>query len=197
MGGGGCPRPLPGGVHGADNDAGDHPPVDHQDAGVAGEVVAGDRPKSWTPVVRDPHYGCTDVPGSKSSEARNSRTSVLCDGGVYARLRSEQVVKLADLARRLQRNRRTRTERITVNTVLRVAVGLGLDRAGDFTGSTEVNFGGPSDSRSPGIPKSGRPMPAARPADDRLRVVGEGEPLPIILGLSSISESPIFDRCMW
>jgi hypothetical protein len=68
---------------------------------------------------------------------------------IDARLRPDQTQALADLARRLQRSRRSRSERITANTVVRIAVDLLLARAGDLAGSTEAEL-----RASLGLPES-------------------------------------------
>ena len=54
-----------------------------------------------------------------------------------ARLRDDQVEALAALRRRVLRQRRDRTEPITDNTLLRVAVDLLLTRQADLAGDTE------------------------------------------------------------
>jgi hypothetical protein len=54
-----------------------------------------------------------------------------------ARLRPDQVDALAQLRRRITRARRDRTETITDNTLLRVAVDLLLDHADQLRGDTE------------------------------------------------------------
>jgi hypothetical protein len=54
-----------------------------------------------------------------------------------ARLRPDQVDALAQLRRRITRGRADRTETITDNTLLRVAVDLLLDHAGQLRGDTE------------------------------------------------------------
>lgn len=54
-----------------------------------------------------------------------------------ARLRDDQVEALATLRRRVLRQRHDRTEPITDNTLLRVAVDLLLARQADLAGDTE------------------------------------------------------------
>lgn len=71
---------------------------------------------------------------------------------VDARLRPDQVTALGDLVRQLQRARRTRDERITSNTLLRIAVDLLLARADDLAGDGEGDL-----RASLGIPESGTP----------------------------------------
>jgi hypothetical protein len=54
-----------------------------------------------------------------------------------ARLREDQIEALASLARRLNKQRRGRGERITENTLIRVAVDLLLEKQGDLRGVSE------------------------------------------------------------
>ena len=54
-----------------------------------------------------------------------------------ARLREDQIESLRKLARRLSRSRTNSGERLTENTLLRVAVDLLLSRANELTGTTE------------------------------------------------------------
>jgi hypothetical protein len=57
-----------------------------------------------------------------------------------ARLRDDQVAELDSLARRLNKQREGTGERITKNTLLRVATDLLLGQAGNATGSTEAEI---------------------------------------------------------
>jgi RNA polymerase-interacting CarD/CdnL/TRCF family regulator len=54
-----------------------------------------------------------------------------------ARLREDQTLALARLARQLNRQKRKRGERITENTLIRVAVDLLLSEEGQIRGATE------------------------------------------------------------
>jgi|SRR5215216_3898144 len=54
-----------------------------------------------------------------------------------ARLREDQTLALARLARQLNRQKRKRGERITENTLIRVAVDLLLSQEGAIWGATE------------------------------------------------------------
>ena len=54
-----------------------------------------------------------------------------------ARLRTDQYGRLSDLSRSLNRQRAGKGERITENTLIRVAIDLLLSRETDLTGSTE------------------------------------------------------------
>jgi len=54
-----------------------------------------------------------------------------------ARLREDQTLALARLARQLNRQKRKRGERITENTLIRVAVDLLLSQEGEIWGATE------------------------------------------------------------
>lgn len=53
------------------------------------------------------------------------------------RLRADQYAALTENARRLNKAKGVRGERITENTLIRIAVDLLLDRAGDLAGSDE------------------------------------------------------------
>ncbi|HXT88417.1 MAG TPA: hypothetical protein VN714_04080, partial [Trebonia sp.] len=59
----------------------------------------------------------------------------------------DQITKLSILARVLNRNRRGAGERITTNTLIRVAVALLLSRSQDLAGTTEEEL-----RRSLGLP---------------------------------------------
>lgn len=54
-----------------------------------------------------------------------------------ARLRDDQVLALSGLSRRMNREKREKVERITENTLIRVAVDLLLARQGELRGNTE------------------------------------------------------------
>lgn len=54
-----------------------------------------------------------------------------------ARLREDQIASLNDLARTLARNRTNKTERITSNTLIRIAIDKLLADSGGLTGETE------------------------------------------------------------
>lgn len=54
-----------------------------------------------------------------------------------ARLRTDQAAELAALRRRVAANRENRSERITDNTLLRLAVDLLLQQSHRITGDTE------------------------------------------------------------
>ncbi|ASL24339.1 hypothetical protein MYCOZU1_05979 (plasmid) [Mycobacterium intracellulare subsp. chimaera] len=56
------------------------------------------------------------------------------------RLRADQYGQLSDLSRSLNRLRAGRGERITENTLIRVAIDLLLSRESDLTGSTEIEL---------------------------------------------------------
>lgn len=68
------------------------------------------------------------------------------------RLRREQVSALGELARELSARRRQRGERITENTLMRIAVDVLLEHAGELRGDTEDEL---RQSVSSGLPKSG------------------------------------------
>lgn len=87
--------------------------------------------------------------GVAGTPARESRTPAVTDSGTAevpkyqqmirkeARLRPDQVDALAQLRRRVTRSRTDRTETITDNTLLRVAVDLLLERGEQLAGDTE------------------------------------------------------------
>ncbi|EHK83645.1 hypothetical protein SZMC14600_18949 [Saccharomonospora azurea SZMC 14600] len=54
-----------------------------------------------------------------------------------ARVREDQAAALAELRRRVQRQRKTRHEPVTDNTLIRVAVDLLLARGEELAGDTE------------------------------------------------------------
>lgn len=57
-----------------------------------------------------------------------------------ARLRADQYAKLTEEARRLNRAKGTGGERITENTLIRVAIDLLLERADQLAGTTEAEL---------------------------------------------------------
>jgi hypothetical protein len=57
-----------------------------------------------------------------------------------ARLRPDQYGRLSDLSRSLNRARAGKGERITENTLIRVAIDLLLARQSDLTGTTEIEL---------------------------------------------------------
>ena len=57
-----------------------------------------------------------------------------------ARLRPDQYGRLSDLSRRLNRTRAGKGERITENTLIRVAIDLLLARQADLAGTTEIEL---------------------------------------------------------
>lgn len=57
-----------------------------------------------------------------------------------ARLRPDQYGRLSDLSRSLNRVRAGKGERITENTLIRVAIDLLLARQSDLTGTTEIEL---------------------------------------------------------
>jgi RNA polymerase-interacting CarD/CdnL/TRCF family regulator len=64
-----------------------------------------------------------------------------------ARLRTDQITALTDLARRLNRAKDSGGERITDNTLIRVAVDVLIERIDDLEGSSESEL-----RRSVGLP---------------------------------------------
>ncbi len=57
-----------------------------------------------------------------------------------ARLRADQYGELSNVSRRLNRARNGNGERITENTLIRVAIDLLLSREGDLAGATETEL---------------------------------------------------------
>lgn len=116
------------------------------------------RPGGASPLpvnVERPRVGDSPPPPAPApvvpeSESRRTVPRYLTMERVDARLREDQALALGNLARRLQRSRRSRGERITSNTLLRVAADLLLARAGDLAGDTEDEL-----RASLGLPYSG------------------------------------------
>jgi len=76
-----------------------------------------------------------------------------------ARVRADQDAALAALAKTLMRRRPVKAERITENTLIRVAIDLLLTHAGELRGSTEDELresvtSAPPDVRISGLPSS-------------------------------------------
>lgn len=88
-------------------------------------------PQSQTPAVTDSQTN--RVTDSGSTEVPKYRTLVRKE----ARLRAEQADALAGLRRRLAAARTDRTEVLTDNTLIRVAVDLLLTHADELAGDTE------------------------------------------------------------
>lgn len=91
-----------------------------------------------------------------------------------ARIRDDQVTALTALADAVMRRRRFKAERITENTLIRVAIDLLLAHADQLRGSTEAEL---RNSVTSGLPTSGRPH-SATPA-----------PTPTLLGTSDVRDS--------
>lgn len=103
-------------------------------------------PTTSLPVTRDieeaasaPQTGSSVVPDSVSTTGEGPRYLQLTRKEV--RFRDDHLEALDKLARRLQRARRGHTgERITENTLVRVAVAALLQRADDLMGKTEAEL---------------------------------------------------------
>ncbi|MFS0746891.1 hypothetical protein ABC304_07600 [Microbacterium sp. 1P10UB] len=110
--------------------------------------------------------------GQQLSDTRarlgESDPSFAGDGPMYAtlvrkdvRLRADQTVALTALMRGLMRRRTTRTERITENTLIRVAIDALLHSMDTLQGSTEDELRRCAltarSSRTPQLPRSGTP----------------------------------------
>lgn len=87
--------------------------------------IVGDLPQARAPKPRSPEAPESGSPRYLTMERFD------------ARLRSDQMDALAALRRRLTRNRTDRSERITENTLLRVAVDLLLQNTDRLSGETE------------------------------------------------------------
>lgn len=85
---------------------------------------------SRTPEVRE--SGSSEVPESGSSVPR-----YLTLVRTEARIRDDQAAELAALRRRVSAQRRAKVERITDNTLMRVAIDLLLAHADRLSGDTE------------------------------------------------------------
>jgi hypothetical protein len=90
----------------------------------------------------------------------------------------DQVTSLSVLARVLNRNRRGAGERITINTLIRVAVALLLSRSQDLAGTTEEEL-----RRSLGLLDSPAPLPGAGRAGIRNAVLHDAAPAAVPPGL--------------
>lgn len=91
----------------------------------------------------------------------------------------DQVTSLSVLARVLNRNRRSAGERITINTLIRVAAALLLSRSQDLAGTTEEEF-----RRSLGLLDSPVPLPGAGRAGIRNAVLHDAAPAAVPPGRS-------------
>lgn len=82
-----------------------------------------------------------DVPISSASQlATATLPKYLTLVRKETRVRDEQLEALTSLTRRLNRQRQGRGERLTENTLIRVAIDLLLDRKDDLRGTTEVEL---------------------------------------------------------
>ncbi|MFD4764245.1 hypothetical protein ACFWOJ_37155 [Streptomyces sp. NPDC058439] len=104
-------------------------------------IGATDQPKQPAPEVPDSRS--TEVSESVTPEVPDSRNPAP-DGPRWAalerketRLRADQVQALAALRRRVSAQRTKRSEIITDNTLIRIAVDLLLDQGDRLTGDTE------------------------------------------------------------
>ncbi|MFE4875147.1 hypothetical protein [Streptomyces sp. NPDC056682] len=109
-----------------------------------GSISAPEQPKA-EPTSELPDSRTSEVTKSESSEVSDSQGSA--DGPKWqslerkeTRLRTDQLAELAALRRRVSGQRRNRSEIITDNTLIRVAVDLLLTRAGRLRGDTEAEL---------------------------------------------------------
>ena len=98
---------------------------------------------------------------SQTPEPRKSQSSELPDSGTAevpkwrqmvrkeARIRADQADELTRICRRLSSGRNDRTERLTDNTLIRVALDLLLERADQLDGDTEAELRNSVTSRVP------------------------------------------------
>ena len=95
--------------------------------------------KTLKPEVEDLQVGdTTKSGGTKQSESQSTETpKYLQLERTEARLRSDQVDELSRLRRRVAANRDDKSERITDNTLIRIAVDLLLTHAEELDGETE------------------------------------------------------------
>jgi len=100
--------------------------------------------KTLSANVEELQVGDTAKKTTKSGTTKQSDSQSTEDKPKYlqlerteARLRSDQVDELARLRRRVAANRDDKTERITDNTLIRLAVDLLLTRADELDGDTE------------------------------------------------------------
>jgi hypothetical protein len=101
--------------------------------------VAAKTVEAMAPASDEPHMGQSTrarQPTSKTPET--VRFSEL--ERKEARVRLDQYEALQSLSRRLNRSRNRRGERITENTLIRVAIDLLLSRQGDVAGMTEAEL---------------------------------------------------------
>jgi hypothetical protein len=91
------------------------------------------------PATRTPRRTATSKPeSSKSGDGGGPLYSRL--DRKETRLRSDQYERLTEHSRRLNRAKGSGGERITENTLIRIAIDLLLERAGDLAGSTETEL---------------------------------------------------------
>lgn len=83
-----------------------------------------------------------------------------------ARVREDQYAALSTLARRLMRTRRARSERITENTLIRVAIDLLLTHKEALTGSNEAELRKSVTSALPNLVTSEVPEPGTSEVPD-------------------------------
>ena len=95
----------------------------------------------------------TKVTDSRSTVVPNSQSTEVSESKAYevpkyltlvrkeARLRSDQLDNLTSLTRSLNRQRKGSGERITENTLIRVAVDLLMNQSSELNGTTEQELG--------------------------------------------------------
>lgn len=107
-------------------------------AELVGQAVAeGGATQTDSDTTGSPDYRTMDPREFGSTEVTKSTPRYLQLVRKDTRLREDQLAALTDLARRLSRRRRGGGERITENTLIRVAVDLLLGEANKLDGDTE------------------------------------------------------------
>jgi hypothetical protein len=115
-------------------------------ADLVGQAVAAKgEPQPTTTLTEDTNYRTsevtefvtTDLAEYGTTEVSKSMPRYLQLVRKDTRLREDQLTDLTDLARRLSRRRRVSGERITENTLIRIAVDLLLSQADKLDGNTE------------------------------------------------------------
>ena len=107
-----------------------HPPVSEAADAAATAAALRTRPAARRPPLVPSDSGSAELTDSQVPKWQRLERKEL-------RLRADQLDELARLRRLLNRQRRGEGERITENTLIRVAVDLLLSRSADLRGATE------------------------------------------------------------
>ena len=103
------------------------------------------KPKKAAAAKKDSRGGATETASTTPTTSDQRQPAVDGGGGAKyaslvpkeARLREDQIAALNDLARTLGRNRTDKTERITSNTLIRIAIDKLLQNQADLAGDNE------------------------------------------------------------